>query len=633
MTSDKQKGDKLCSTLEDLTIGESKNNLEASQSSPMVSNMSNLNEDVQARLLLFQQTRAKSASVSNNSLNNKVDKPLPRLPTQQHREHAQTFAGEHPPLSEDDDDALYMKKHRRNLNLNIPSSAKQELSNVDKVIDKRPESVSSPSLQYNQQGTGLQKRPSLSQRRGMKFALSEMGNKEESGGSGSQEPQNSEGYDKMEQGTSPVNLRRELSERKSKANLKLNLNEVGGSESSPVSDTGKPGENVAERSRNVRKPQLQGLFANYSKYVDIKSGSLNFAGKASLHSKGIDFLSGSLFRISLDELEFLEELGHGNYGVVLKVKHKPTGVLMAMKEVRLELDETKLMQILMELEVLHKCHSDYIVEFYGAFFVEGAVYMCMEFMNGGSLDKVYAPNVGIHDEACLAYITECVIRGLKELKDDHNIIHRDVKPTNILVNTSGKVKLCDFGVSGNLVASLAKTNIGCQSYMAPERIKSSSPTDSTYSIQSDIWSLGLTILEISSGHYPYPSETYGNIFSQLSAIVDGEPPRLDPKRFSKEAQLFVKSCLNKSPDLRPSYNVLLNHPWIRRYRAFDPHMGEFVNKRMAEIEEEKSKKSLSRSNSASKQPESESVSSLLKNRVQAPALHRGGIGRTRKSIR
>ena len=106
--------------------------------------------------------------------------------------------------------------------------------------------------------------------------------------------------------------------------------------------------------------------------------------------------------------------------------------------------------------------------------------------------------------------------------------------------------MCDFGVSGNLVASLAKTNIGCQSYMAPERINTMRPDDATYSVQSDVWSLGLTILELAVGHYPYPAETYDNIFSQLSAIVDGEPPKLDPKVYSKEAQIFVKSCLAKT---------------------------------------------------------------------------------------
>lgn len=322
--------------------------------------------------------------------------------------------------------------------------------------------------------------------------------------------------------------------------------------------------------------QLKGLFANYSNYIDIKSGSLKFAGKLSLDSGGVDFSTGSSFRISSDELEFIEEIGRGNYGTVSKVLHKPTGVTMAMKEVRLELDESKFRQILMELEVLHKCNSPYIVDFYGAFFVEGAVYMCIEYMDGGSLDNIYGDGI---DEDHLAYITESVIKGLLELKENHNIIHRDVKPTNILVSTSGKVKLCDFGVSGNLVASLARTNIGCQSYMAPERIKSLNPNDTSYSVQSDIWSLGLTILETSKGSYPYPPETYDNIFSQLSAIVDGEPPAL-PESFSDLAKDFVSKTLDKQPSRRPTYQNLLKHEWLASYEGFDFKMADYIKEKI-----------------------------------------------------
>lgn len=384
-------------------------------------------------------------------------------------------------------------------------------------------------------------------------------------------------------------------------------NPVTGSSNGPASPTGKPNKvsDMLDKRGKAPQPQLKGLFANYSNYIDIKSGSLNFKGKLSLDSKGVDFSSGSSFRISSDELEFIEELGRGNYGTVSKVLHKPTGITMAMKEVRLELDESKFRQILMELEVLHKCNSPYIVDFYGAFFVEGAVYMCIEYMDGGSLDKIYGEGV---DEHHLAFITDSVIRGLKELKDNHNIIHRDVKPTNILVNSQGKVKLCDFGVSGNLVASLAKTNIGCQSYMAPERIKSLNPDDVSYSVQSDIWSLGLTILETAKGCYPYPPETYDNIFSQLSAIVDGEPPAL-PDNFSAESRNFVESCLNKTPEKRPDYKSLLSHPWLLENRNVE--MAEYIKARIND----------SRKNQPLK---NEQEFKELNSHLKTPALHRGG---------
>ncbi|KAL8899405.1 MAG: hypothetical protein Q9207_006218 [Kuettlingeria erythrocarpa] len=351
----------------------------------------------------------------------------------------------------------------------------------------------------------------------------------------------------------------------------------------------------------------ESAFSKYSEFVDTKTGTLRFKGKATIHGKGIEFSSGTSFNISLDEVDTLEELGKGNYGTVYKVRHsrpqlrKPgqglggnranasvagndesssaertpvessptsstTGMIMAMKEIRLELDEAKFAAIIMELDILHRCVSPFIIDFYGAFFQEGAVYICMEFMDGGSIDKLYGDGV---PEGVLRKITVSTVMGLKTLKDDHNIIHRDVKPTNILVNGRGQVKICDFGVSGNLVASIAKTNIGCQSYMAPERIAGggvaqagANPGGGTYSVQSDVWSLGLSIIECAMGQYPYPPETYNNIFSQLSAIVDGEPPDLPPNDFSDEAKDFVRGCLNKIPKLRPTYAMLLRHPWL-----------------------------------------------------------------------
>ncbi|KAH3668977.1 hypothetical protein OGAPHI_002732 [Ogataea philodendri] len=416
----------------------------------------------------------------------------------------------------------------------------------EKPLPKTPDSVLADELdtilraesQTAKQANGataIHRKTSLSQRRGMKLDFGSLG-----------EP------------TNPAAGNNSLNK------LKQNMLPQRGAPSIPSAS--KSAASGARAKPNLNLPQAQpkpsGMFANYAKYVDIKSGSLNFAGKASVHSKGIDFSNGSSFRISYDDIEFLEELGRGNYGIVSKVLHKPTGIIMAMKEVRLELDDSKFRQILMELEVLHSCASDCIVDFYGAFFVEGAVYMCIEYMQGGSLDKIYGSGL---NEPELAYATKCVVKGLKQLKDEHNIIHRDVKPTNILVGENGKVKLCDFGVSGNLVASLARTNIGCQSYMAPERIKSLTPDDATYSVQSDIWSLGLSILEIAKGSYPYPQETYDNIFSQLSAIVDGEPPTLPDDRFSKEARDFVSLCLNKNPNKRPGYAELLPHPWLNKY--------------------------------------------------------------------
>jgi len=139
----------------------------------------------------------------------------------------------------------------------------------------------------------------------------------------------------------------------------------------------------------------------------------------------------------------------------------------------------------MELDVLHRSTSPEIVEFYGAFFIESCVYYCMEYMDAGSLDRLEGAGV---PEDVLARIARAMVCGLKFLKDHLQVIHRgpsqstslsiperlfcptttiiDVKPTNVLVNRQGAIKLCDFGVSGQLNKSIARTHIGCQSYMA-----------------------------------------------------------------------------------------------------------------------------------------------------------------------
>ncbi|KAJ3350654.1 STE/STE7 protein kinase [Allomyces macrogynus ATCC 38327] len=303
-------------------------------------------------------------------------------------------------------------------------------------------------------------------------------------------------------------------------------------------------------------------FANFAKYVD-PSGKLNFAGKAVLHADGVDFSSGNSYKINMAELELREELGKGQYGVVQKVFHKPTKVIMAMKEIRLELDTGKLSQILMELDVLHKSHSPYIVEFYGAFFIESCVYYCMEYMDAGSLDRLIPYKNGVPEDV-LSRIAFSIVSGLRFLKDELKIIHRDVKPTNVLANSKGEIKLCDFGVSGQLIQSLAKTNIGCQSYMAPERIAMSD--NAAYSVASDVWSLGISCLEVGSGKYPYPANRYDSIFAQLNAIVHETPPDLPHDRFGPEAIDFVRQCLQKDAKARPTYAELIVHPFILKYQ-------------------------------------------------------------------
>ncbi|GBN93206.1 Dual specificity mitogen-activated protein kinase kinase 1 [Araneus ventricosus] len=199
-----------------------------------------------------------------------------------------------------------------------------------------------------------------------------------------------------------------------------------------------------------------------------------------------------------EDLENLGELGAGNGGVVTKNLHKPSGLIMARKLIHLEVKPAIRNQIIRELKVLHECNSPYIVGFYGAFYSDGEINICMEYMDGGSLDLVLK-KAGRIPEPILGKVTIAVLKGLNYLREKHQIMHRDVKPSNILVNSRGEIKICDFGVSGQLIDSMANSFVGTRSYMSPERLQGTH-----YTVQSDIWSLGLSLVEMAIGRYPIP---------------------------------------------------------------------------------------------------------------------------------
>ncbi|KAF8919809.1 kinase-like domain-containing protein [Mucidula mucida] len=293
-----------------------------------------------------------------------------------------------------------------------------------------------------------------------------------------------------------------------------------------------------------------------------------------IHSSGIRF-GDETYDMRESDLVLEEELGEGHYGSVRRVIHKPSNRVMAMKETKISFQQNDLERIILELEVLHRARAPNIVQFYGAFTAESLVYSIMEYMDAGSLDKLTFKPGGVYavggeelvwdpiPEDVLARICASMVAGLKALKDDLDVMHRDVKPTNVLMNTKGEVKLCDFGVSKHLENSMAKTNIGCQSYMAPERIQGESAKSiSEYTVAADVWSLGLSAIEISLGEYPYPANTYNNVFAQLQCILSGELPCL-PSGYSAEADHWVSRCLDRNSQRRASYVELLEHPWLK----------------------------------------------------------------------
>ncbi|XP_069766827.1 dual specificity mitogen-activated protein kinase kinase 1 isoform X1 [Narcine bancroftii] len=301
-----------------------------------------------------------------------------------------------------------------------------------------------------------------------------------------------------------------------------------------------------------------------------------------------------------DDFEKISELGAGNGGVVFKVSHKPSGLIMARKLIHLEIKPAIRNQIIRELQVLHECNSPYIVGFYGAFYSDGEISICMEHMDGGSLDQVLK-KAGRITEQVLGKVSIAVNKGLAYLREKHKIMHRDVKPSNILVNSRGEIKLCDFGVSGQLIDSMANSFVGTRSYMSPERLQGTH-----YSVQSDIWSMGLSLVEMAIGRYPIPppdakeleqifgcrmgedstsseqssrppgrpGSSFGvdsrppmAIFELLDYIVNEPPPKLPSGVFSDEFQDFVNICLIKNPAERADLKQLMAHSFIKRSEA------------------------------------------------------------------
>ncbi|TRM63900.1 kinase-like domain-containing protein [Schizophyllum amplum] len=281
-----------------------------------------------------------------------------------------------------------------------------------------------------------------------------------------------------------------------------------------------------------------------------------------------------------EDLRDIHELGQGNGGSVKKVEHMPTGIMMAKKNVLIDAKPAVRKQILRELQIMHDCHSKYIISFWGAFLADPNICICMEFMDKGSLDGV-------------GKVALAVLEGLTYLYDVHRIIHRDIKPSNVLCNSKGEIKICDFGVSGELINSIADTFVGTSTYMSPERIQGAQ-----YTVKSDVWSLGISLIELALGRFPFSesgdsddsdlSDLEGtlqperpgkgvslqgggmtmSILELLQHIVNEPAPKLSPEGRFPLAEEFIDGCLLKDPEQRRTPKDLLKHMWIQQARAW-----------------------------------------------------------------
>uniref|UniRef100_A0A182SVI0 mitogen-activated protein kinase kinase n=1 Tax=Anopheles maculatus TaxID=74869 RepID=A0A182SVI0_9DIPT len=276
---------------------------------------------------------------------------------------------------------------------------------------------------------------------------------------------------------------------------------------------------------------------------------------------GLLKINEKIYRTQLSDLEDLGELGNGTSGHVVKMRHNPSGAIIAVKQMRRTGNDEENKRIIMDLDVVLKSENcKYIVKCLGCFITDADVWICMELMTT-CFDKLQKKSKKPVPEEILGKVTVATVRALAYLKDNHRVIHRDVKPSNILIDDRGNIKLCDFGISGRLVDSNARTrSAGCAAYMAPERID---PAKTVYDIRADVWSLGITLVELATGVFPYRGCVTD--FEVLTQVLTSNPPRLpEDQPFSPEFRDFVQLCLQKDYEARPKYPDLLRHAFLQR---------------------------------------------------------------------
>lgn len=339
--------------------------------------------------------------------------------------------------------------------------------------------------------------------------------------------------------------------------------------------------NVENSANSTETPQEKDQFKDlvdncqFAPFIDIEDEIIN------LNAKNIE--------------EYVRNLGAGAYGTVDHYRvttNRENKFDLAIKRIKIVTGNTKAQHTneltLRDRNVAKNSRSCiYTVGYFETMAYQGEIWIVMELMDT-SLDKFYpaahaisSRYDGIIPEDFVKMLSHCLVEALQFLYKIE-VIHRDVKPSNILLSRQQKiVKLCDFGISGELSNSIVTTHVGCQPYMAPERVQQKPQRAQTqqacdinsngdliqkqesigYGITSDVWSFGITLNEVIRGDYPY-GPVKNNGFTLIAAIVNQDAPKVVPaERYTKHLVEFIDGCLQKEVSKRATYEKLSMHPF------------------------------------------------------------------------